>query len=295
MASEVIVDGCHFTEDPRWHDGRLWFSDFYDRSVHSVSAAGEDHRVELRLDDQPSGLGWLPDGRLLVVAMTRRQVLRVEPDGRTVLHADLSGIATAWCNDMLVTPGGRAYVGHFGFDLDAWMDEHGPASVVAEPGPPTAHVIRVEPDGTVDVAADDMRFPNGTVLTDDGRTLVVAETLGLRLTAFDVGDDGRLSGRRVWADLSSSFVPPDGICLDAEGAIWVANAMGRTCVRVHEGGRISDTVELGQHVFACALGGEDGTTLFACTAPDSHAGRRSAVTEARIESVPVDVPGAGSP
>ncbi len=295
MASDVLLDGCHFTEDPRWRDGRLWFSDFYDHTVHSVAASGDDHRIELRLDDQPSGLGWLPDGRLLVVAMTERAVRRLEPDGSLVLHADLSGIATGWCNDMLVTPSGRAYVGHFGFDLDAWMDEHGPASVVAEPGPPTAHVIRVEPDGAVEVAAADMRFPNGTVLADGGRTLIVAETIGMRLTAFDVADDGRLSGRRAWAELGASFVAPDGICLDADGAVWVANAVGRTCVRVHEGGRTSATVELSQPVFACTLGGPDGTTLFACTAPDSHAGRRSATTEARIECTVVDVPGAGSP
>ena len=292
--TDVLVDGCHFTEDPRWRHGRLWFSDFYGHAVHSTSTAGDD-RVEVLLDDQPSGLGWLPDGRLLVVSMTDRKVPRLEPDGRLVDHANLSGIATWWCNDMLVDHAGRAYVGHFGFDLDGWIDEHGEASVLADPGPPTAHVLLVHPDGRVEQAAADMRFPNGTVLTPDGSTLIVAETLGLRLTAFDVDADGRLSGRRTWADLSGQLVPPDGICLDAEGAVWVANALGRTCVRVLEGGRITDTVEFGQHVFACTLGGDDGTTLFACTSPDSRADRRAVETRARIECTSVTVPGTGSP
>jgi sugar lactone lactonase YvrE len=294
MTADVLIDGCHFTEDPRWRDGRLWYSDFYGHAVHSTSPSGDD-RVELALGDQPSGLGWLPDGRLLVVSMTDRKVIRVEADGSVVDHADLSGIATWWCNDMLVDPLGRAYVGHFGFDLDTFLDEHGEAAVLAEPGPPRAHVVLVGPDGSVEVAADDLRFPNGTVMTPDGRTLIVAETLGLRLTAFDVDDDGRLSRRRVWADLSGDLVPPDGICLDAEGAVWVANALGPTCVRVLEGGRITDRVEFGQNVFACALGGDDGTTLFACTAPDSNATRRAARPEARIEAVTVAVPGAASP
>jgi len=292
--SEVLVDGCHFTEDPRWRGDRLWFSDFYGHAVHSTGMGGDD-RVEVALDDQPSGLGWLPDGRLLIVSMTERKVVRREPDGSIVDHADLSGIATFWCNDMLVDPQGRAYVGHFGFDLDAYLAEHGEAGVLAQPGPPSAHVILVHPDGAFEVAAADMRFPNGTVLTPDGRTLIVAETLALRLTAFDVADDGRLSNRRVWADLSSQLVPPDGICLDAEGAVWAANALGPTCVRVVEGGEITDRAEFSQNVFACTLGGPDATTLFACTAPDSNADHRRAEPRARIETVTVAVPGSGSP
>lgn len=291
--SETLVDGLHFSEDPRWRGDRLWYSDFYGHAVHSVGMAGDD-RVEVRLDDQPSGLGWLPDGRLLVVAMTQEKVLRREHDGSLVEHADLSDIATYWCNDMLVDPQGRAYVGHFGFDLDGFVEEHGQAAVLG-PGVPGAHVILVHPDGAFEIAADDMRFPNGTVLAPDGRTLIVAETLALRLTAFDVDADGRLDNRRVWADLSSQLVPPDGICLDAEGAVWVANALGPTCVRVLEGGEITDTVEFSQHVFACALGGPDMTTLFACTAPDEVAARRRVETGARIEAAAVTVPGTGSP
>ena len=294
MNASVLVDHRCFTEDPRWRADRLWYSDFYGHRVHSVGLDGDD-RVEVELDDQPSGLGWLPDGRLLVVAMTSRRVLRREPDGSLVTHADLSDIATWWCNDMLVDPQGRAYVGHFGFDLDAYVDEHGQAAVIAEPGPPTAHVMLVQPDGTTQVAADGMRFPNGTVLTPDGTTLIVAETLGLRLTAFDVAADGTLGNRRVWADLSPHLVPPDGICLDAEGAVWVANALGPECVRVLEGGGITDRITFSQHAFACALGGVDGTTLFACTAPDSNAERRAAEPNARIEFATVAVPGVGSP
>jgi len=209
------------------------------------------------------------------------------------VFSDLSDIATYWCNDMLVDPEGRAYVGHFGFDLDAFLAEHGEAGVLAEPGPPRAHVILVHPSGAFEVAADDMRFPNGTVLTPDGRTLIVAETLALRLTAFDVADDGRLSNRRVWADLSAELVAPDGICLDAEGAVWVANAVGSTCLRVLEGGGIADRALFQQNVFACTLGGPDGTTLFGCTAPDSNADHRTGERQARIEVATVAVPGAG--
>ncbi len=294
MDTTVLVDGRHFTEDPRWLDGRLWYSDFYGHAVHSVDIDGND-RVELELDDQPSGLGWLPDGRLLVVAMTSRQVRRREHDGTMVVHADLAHIATHWCNDMLVDPRGRAYVGHFGLDLDAFVAEHGMEAVLSEDAPTRAHVVLVQPDGSVEVAADDMRFPNGTVLTPDGRTLIVAETLALRLTAFDVGDDGRLGNRRVWADLSDHLIPPDGICLDAGGGVWVANALGAECVRVLEGGGITDRVTTGRRAFACNLGGEDGTTLFVCTSETSEAEACASHATARIEVATVAVPGVGSP
>jgi sugar lactone lactonase YvrE len=227
--------------------------------------------------------------------MTSRQVRRLEPDGSLVLHADLSDIATHWCNDMLVDPEGRAYVGHFGLDLDAFVAEHGEAAVLSEDAPTRSHVMLVLPDGTVDVAADEMRFPNGTVRTPDGTTLIVAETLALRLTAFRIAEDGTLHDRRVWADLSEQLLPPDGICLDADGGIWVANALGAECVRVEEGGRITDRIATGQRAFACALGGDDGTTLFVCTAQTSEAAACTAERTARVEVATVDVPGAGSP
>ena len=291
----TLVSDRHFTEGPRWHDdgdgrgGRLWYSDFYDHTVRSVGQGGDDV-VEVALDDQPSGLGWLPDGRLLVVSMVDRLVLRREPDGSLVTHADLGGIATWWCNDMAVAPDGTAYVGHFGFDLDTFLAEHGQAGVLAEPGPPRAHVMRVSADGAVSVSADDIRFPNGTVFTDGGRTLIVAETMALRLLAFDIAPDGTLSNRRVWADLSGHLVAPDGICIDSDGAVWSSNPVGAHVVRVTEGGTITDTVATGQNSFACALGGADGRTLFVCTAPDSDHERRTASAEAAIEAVEVAVP-----
>jgi sugar lactone lactonase YvrE len=294
MTPEVLVSGRHFTEDPRWRGDRLWYSDFYAHEVRSVGMGGDD-RVEVTLDDQPSGLGWLPDGRLLIVSMTRRVVVRVEPDGSIVDHADVSGIATWHCNDMLVSPSGNAYVGHFGFDLDAFVDEHGMSGFLSEDGPPRAHVILVRPDGSFEVAADDMWFPNGTVMTPDGRTLIVAESTGTRLTAFDVADDGRLSNRRVWAELTDPFIPPDGIGLDDEGGVWVANPISRECARVVEGGAVTETVEFSQHPFACSLGGPDGMTLFACTAPTSKAADCAVTTDARIEAAPVGRRSAGSP
>jgi len=287
--SSVVVDGLTFTEGPRWRGDRLWFSDFFSHTVHSVGLAGDD-RVEVALDDQPSGLGWLPDGRLLVVSMTRQQLLRVEPDGTIELHADLSALARHWCNDMVVDESGRAYVGFFGFDIEAWMDRGGGET-------PRAELLVVEPDGAVSVGATDLMFPNGSVLTPGtrGHVLVVAESFGGRLSAFDVAADGGLSGARVWADVSALGASPDGICLDAEGAIWVADALGGDCIRVAEGGTELDRVRFGQNAFACTLGGADGTTLFACTAPDSRAALRSTEAAARIEQTHVSVPGAGSP
>jgi len=292
----VLAEGFHFTEDPRWHDGRLWFSDFFGHAVYSVGVPVEDPptadpppdvRLELAIDDQPSGLGWLPDGRLLVVSMVEQKVLRREHDGSVVIHADLSGLATFWCNDMLVDPMGRAYVGNFGFDLDAMVA--GGEIEAMMMSPPTTCIALVMPNGDTSVAADQMAFPNGTVLTPDGRTLIVAETLAMCLTAFDVATDGSLSNRRVWADLSSQWVPPDGICLDADGAVWVANALAAECVRVIEGGEITDRQSFSQKCFACALGGPDGRTLLACTAASEKAARNMVTTTAKIEMAEVRV------
>lgn len=284
----TLVDGLHFGEGPRWHDGRLWFSDFYAHRVRSVGVDG-DVRDELEVPGQPSGLGWLPDGRLLVVSMTDRRVLRREADGSLVEHADLSGIATFHCNDMLVDPAGRAYVGNFGFDLHTFIRAHGEAAIFVHPDAHGAVVALVRPDGTVEAATEELRFPNGTVLADGGRTLVVAETLGLRLTAFDVDADGRLSNRRTWADLSDHLVAPDGICIDAEGAIWCANAVATQAVRVAEGGEVLARVETERHCYAVALGGSDGRSLFCCTAETSDAIDAAARRTGAIETVAVDV------
>jgi sugar lactone lactonase YvrE len=287
--ARVLAEGLYFGEGPRWRDGRLWFSDFYDHAVKSIDSDGST-RTELAIDDQPSGLGWLPDGRLLVVAMHRRQVLRVDPDG-VRLHADLADVASYHANDMVVDTHGRAFVGNFGFPLDEAIRTRGVESVIADH--PTARLARVDPDGSVHVAATNLHFPNGMVITPDGKTLIVAETLAMQLTAFDIGPGGTLSNRRVWAPLGMRA--PDGICLDASGHVWIANAIAPECVRVAPGGEITTTVETSQPCFACMLGGDDRRTLFAMTAPSSVADAVSTVRQGRIECAGVQAPGAGRP
>ncbi|CAN5572219.1 SMP-30/gluconolactonase/LRE family protein [soil metagenome] len=263
MSVDLLCEGLYFGEGPRWHAGKLWFSDFYDHAVKTVDADGN---VESKLTvlGQPSGLGWLPDGRLLVVSMLERQILRLDDD-ELVVHADLSEIAEFHCNDMVVDSMGRAYVGNFGFDLDAAATSGDfVAALKAYEG---ATLARVDPDGTVHVAATALRFPNGTVITPDGRTLIIAETLGARLTAFDINADGSLVNQRLWAELPG--IAPDGICLDADGAIWVADARSPRCIRVGSGGEQLAEVATEQKCYACMLGGDDGKTLFMITAEDS--------------------------
>lgn len=292
----LVADGIHFAEGPRWHDGRLWFSDFYAHRIYSVSEAGGDLRVELQLEgeEQSSGLGWMPDGSLLFVKMQAQELWRRGPGGRVERHADLSDIATFWCNDMVVDAQGRAYVGNFGFDLDAELSARGPESVLADH--PTTPIALVEPDGTVRAAAGAERFsfPNGTVITPDGKTLIVGETLAARLTAFDVALDGTLSNRRVWAETAPYI--PDGICLDAEGAIWIADPLAPRCVRFAEGGEVLEVVETeGLNCYACMLGGAEGRTLFTLVAPSSHREHASTQKAGRIYACEVDVPRAGRP
>jgi sugar lactone lactonase YvrE len=285
----VLAEGIYFGEGPRWRHGRLWFSDFYGHAVMSVSPAG-DLRTELEIDDQPSGLGWTPDGSLLVVSMTKRQLLRRSPDGRLSVHADLSAVADFHCNDMVVDAKGRAYVGNFGFDLGAAIEEHRLEAAIR--GGRTARLALVLPDGEVRVAAEEMHFPNGSVITPDGRTLIVGETFANRLTAFDIAADGSLSNRRVWA--STGGRPPDGIALDAEGAVWVADPLGAQCVRFAEGGEVLETVDAGQACYACMLGGEDGRTLFMMTAP-SLGEDTSEAPRGKLMIARVDVGRAGLP
>lgn len=290
--ARVLAEGLYFGEGPRWHDDRLYFSDFFDHAVKSVDLDGKVDTV-LEMDGQPSGLGWLPDGRMLVVSMLDRKLLRVEPDGTVAEHADLSGIATFDCNDMVVDAHGRAYVGNFGFDLHAFMHEHGVEGVFTEPGPPRAALARVDPDGTVSVAAEDLKFPNGTVITPDGRTMIIAETLGLRLTAFDIDSDGSLHNRRVWADLGAR--PPDGICLDADGNVWVAHPLEPVCFLVSEGGGIVAELDTGQPAFACMLGGPHRRHLFILTAVTSVPDEAAKERTGRVLVTEVPVPGAGLP
>ena len=290
MDTTTLVDGRYFCEGPRWHDDRFWFSDFYAHEICSVGLDG-DVRTEVTVgdDERPSGLGWLPDGRLLYVAMLSRSVMRREHDGSVVVHADLSDVATFHCNDMLVDEAGRAYVGNFGFDLDTVMADIGAEGLLAAIGddrrPYTAVLARVDPDGAVSIAADDLAFPNGVVTLDGGRTMVVAQTLGLELTAFDVAGDGTLSNRRVWASLAEPFVVPDGTSADADGGVWVANALGNEAVRVEEGGAITRRVVTSQSTFACAIGGPEGRHLLCCTAASSSADEASAATTGKLEII----------
>jgi sugar lactone lactonase YvrE len=284
------MEGIYFGEGPRWHDGRLWFSDFYAKAVKSVSLAG-DGRTEFEIDDRPSGLGWMPDGSMLIVSMTKRQVLRRSPAGEISVHADLSGVATFHCNDMVVDAHGRAYVGNFGFDLDAEMEARGIESVITEH--PTAKLSLVSANGEVSVAADDMHFPNGSVISPDGRTLIVGESLSGALIAFDIAADGSLSNRRVWANTLPRV--PDGIALDADGAIWIANPIAPECVRIAEGGEVLEVVETGQPCYACMLGGDDGKTLFMLTAKTSIAHEAAEAPSGKLVVATVDVPRAGLP
>jgi sugar lactone lactonase YvrE len=287
--TRVLVGGLHFGEAPRWRDGELWFSDFYDYAVKSVDLDGQV-RIRISIADRPSGLGWLPDGRLLIVSMTERSLLRLDPEG-LALHADLSSIATFHCNDMVVDSFGRAYVGNFGFDLDTSEISGTLSDVLSTHSGAT--LARVDPDGSVHAAADGLMFPNGTVITPDGRTMIVAESLGRRLTAFDVSSDGSLSNRRVWAELGRRT--PDGICLDADGAIWVANPLTPECFRVAEGGEILDVIETDHRCFACMLGGPDRRTLFMLTSQYSLALEAAVHRTGRVLIAEVDSPGAGLP
>jgi len=276
---KILLDGLTFPEEPRWRDGRLWFSDFYSHRVIAVDLDGRAETIA-EVPQQPSGLGFMPDGTLLIVSMRDRRLLR--RDGGTLrLVADLSALAGGYCNDMVVDAAGRGYVGNFGFDRHGGED------------PRTTCLIRVDPDGRATPAADGLMFPNGTVITPDGKTLIIAETYAHRLTAFDVGRDGTLANRRLFAALDG--VHPDGICLDAEGAVWVANARAPLLLRVLDGGRIADTISTGTHnTYACMLGGGDRRTMFICTCLGFGPGQASK-RDGRIETVRVDVPGAGLP
>jgi len=291
----TLISGLAFPEGPRWRDGRLYFSD---QLAHRVVAVDLEGRAETiaQVPGKPSGLGFLPDGSLLIVSMQDRKILRRGLDGLLAEYADLSALAQWPCNDMLVDGPGRAWVGNFGFDL------HGGAPAC------TTVLICVETDGTARVAATDLGFPNGTVLTPDGRTMIIAESMMNRLSAFTV-QAGSLSERRTWAAfgdpptstkvgemLAQVDVAPDGICLDAEGAVWVADAMHGRLLRVAEGGRILHQLNTGvAGAFACMLGGDDGCTLFVCVAPTFDEAEASAHHRASILMTRVNVPHAGLP
>jgi sugar lactone lactonase YvrE len=278
---KLLVDGLAFPETPRWHDGRLYFSDMDDNKVKTVDMDGRTE-VVAEVPNRPSGLGWLPDGTLLVVSMHERKVLRVDPGGSLGVHADLGDVATFHCNDMVVDGQGRAYVGNFGWDPRG----DGPERFTP--------LILVQPDGTVTQVGEPLNFPNGIVITEDGSTLVVAESRGMRLSAFDIAADGSLSNRRLFADLGESF--PDGICIDAEGAVWAALIFDSVFVRVEDGGRITDRVPCDPlRAYACMVGGPDGKTLFMCSASTSEPGDAATLRQGRITTVSVNVQAGGWP
>lgn len=276
---EPFLDGLDFGEAPRWHEGRLWYSDMFQHAVKAVRLDGSVETI-VEVPNQPSGLGWLPGGDLLVVSMLDRRIFRF--DGSELgLYADLSSVATSHCNDMVVDQQGRAYVGNFGFDL------HNGEDMV------TAAVALVQPDGTVQMAADELEFPNGAVITADGSTYIVAESFGCRFTAFDIAANGALSNRRPWAEVPGMI--PDGCCLDAEGGIWFADAVGKAALRVIHGGEITHRVETKLNCFALMLGGDDRRTLFLMTAPSSSPEETQGFGLAQIETTQVEIPGIGLP
>ncbi|MGA8745044.1 MAG: SMP-30/gluconolactonase/LRE family protein [Solirubrobacterales bacterium] len=293
----TLLEGGAFFEGPRWHEGRWWVSDFYQHTVTTVAPDGSTAAV-MSVEQQPSGLGWMPDGSLLVISMRDHRILRRDPTGEVSIHADLSPHCRGHLNDMVVDREGRAYVGEFGFDLMGFAD------------PAPGKLMRVDPDGAVAVLDDDMRFPNGSVITPGGETLIVGETAAARYSAFSLSGDGSVSERRVWAQvavtpelapMAESFpqlkFAPDGCTLDADGCIWAADAIGARCVRVAEGGEIIDEISApeGLGIFACMLGGEDGRTLLLCAAPDFLEANRASASEAVLLTTVVESPHAGLP
>ncbi|WP_076860186.1 SMP-30/gluconolactonase/LRE family protein [Bradyrhizobium mercantei] len=292
---KTVADGFTYLEGPRWHDGKLWFVDFYTHGVYCVDGGGAEKVVHV--EKQPSGLGWLPDGRMLVVSMKDRKVMRLERDGNLVVHADIWDKCGGHANDMVVAPNGNAYVGNFGYDL------------MGGAGHENTTLVLVRPDGSSQIVADGLAFPNGSVITPDGKRLIVNELFGNRISQFDIRPDSTLGPRRDFANcgdlgneanvgvrLERAKIIPDGLALDAEGAVWFADTINRRAVRMAEGGEILDEIDTApEGIFAVALGGVDGKTLFLCAAPDWDEGARTAAREARMLATTVDVAHAGTP
>ena len=278
----MLRSDLSFGEAPRWRQGEgLYVSDIHANRILRIGEAGACE-VVARFDGPVSGLGWLPDGSLLVVSMHDRRVLRRQPTGEFHVHADLAEIATWHANDMVVSADGAAYVGNFGYSLTPRREVR------------PAKLAKVTQDGRASVAADDLMFPNGMVISPDGRTLIVGESAACRLTAFTIAADGELSERREWARLPEGAFP-DGICLDAEGAIWVASPPSREVLRMREGGEVLERIPTEQMAIAAMLGGTDRRTLFICTADSTDPEHCIANHTARLLAVEVEVPGAGSP
>lgn len=264
---KVFLDNGHFFEGVRWHDGHWWASDMYGPHVLKITVEGKAE-VVATVPNRPSGLGWMPDGSMLIVSMTDRRVLRLFPNGSLREHANIVAQTGSYANDMVVDRTGRAYVSNIGFNI------------LEGEKPRRAAIVRIDPDGTASIAAADLDYPNGLVISPDGGTLIAAETFGARLTAFSIADDGSLSDQRVWAQvgtpppwdsvetLMQTDFAPDGCAIDVEGCIWVADAINGRVLRIAPGGKILEEIkapdELG--IYACALGGPDGKELLMCLA-----------------------------
>lgn len=276
-----LLTGLVFPESPRWHDDRLWVADW---GAHEVVAVDMDGRKEIvaEVDSFPFSIDWLPDGPLLAVSARQRCLLRRQDDGSFATHADLSSLSERPWNELVVDGRGNIYLNNIGFDFPG--GEFAPGIIAMVSG-----------DGRVDQVAEGLAFPNGMAVTADNSTLIVAESYGKKLTAFDIAKNGTLSNRRVWADLGDGY--PDGICLDVEGAAWYADVPNQRCTRVLEGGEVLEVVELDRGCFACMLGGLDGCTLF--VAANEWAGRGGLTSEPKragqVVAIEVSIPGAGWP
>lgn len=272
MTLSPLANGLCFGEGPRWFEGLLWFSDMLGEAVHTVDLHGDLTTLPLP-GHAPAGLGFRPDGSLLISSTQKRRVLRYDGENVTEI-ADLSATVPASLGDMVVDHDGRAYVG----------------SQAREGGV----IVRLDPDGAAAVVADGLDFPNGMVITPDGATLIVAESIGRRLTAYSVAADGSLTGRRTFADGLDG--PPDGICLDAEGGVWTAMTLAHQFERIVEGGGVTDRIDIGERIaIACALGGPERRTLFLLSSTDAYPQRLIGTKLSRVDATTVGTPGAGLP
>jgi sugar lactone lactonase YvrE len=290
-----LAAGFAFLEAPRWHDGRLWFSDFNTHRVHRLDPDGTVATV-CEVPHRPSGLGFTSDGDLLVVSMLDHRLLRLS-DGVLTEFADLSPYQGGPANDLVTDDFDRAYIGNFGADTEAGEPER------------STCLVRVDPDGAIHVVAEDLEFPNGMAITADRASLVVAESLACRISVFDLARDGTLSNRQVWADFSprpsaftfaathgGGYVVPDGVCLDVEDALWVTDAGGHQVLRVRRGGEVTHRIDCGDSTaYACVLGGQDGRSLYLCIGPPFGTYDRDTDFRGELWVADVDVPGPVDP
>ena len=278
MGPQVLMTGLTFPESPRWHDGRLWVSDWGANEVVAIDLDGQTE-VIARVPSFPMCIDHLPDGRLLIVSSSDRRLLRQEADGSLMTHADLASLGEHPWNDVVVDGRGNVYVNNIGFEFPD--GEFAPGFVAV-----------VTPDGFAREVADALAFPNGMAITPDNATLIVAESYGQKLTAFTIARDGSLTDRRTWADLDDH---PDGICLDADGAVWYGDVGNKRCVRVREGGEVLQAIDLDRGCFACALGGPDRRTLFMTVNEWGAASMGGGPRMGQVVSIDAPAPGAGWP